>query len=369
MIHRSTHRSLSSVVVAAAAFAMIIGACSNGGASSGAASAPGGTPSAPGSQAGAASPAGIPSGQVTKFQVVQNWSTPGVLDAVWVVAQDKGWYKEAGLDLEFVLPPTPSDPIKFAASGTAPIAFSHSLSSINAAAEGLDFLAVATNIPKSLEQVLCRHDRGLDKGNPKTLEGKTMAQYEDPLPVLYFDLFSQQQGIDKSKMKFVAAGDNGMTVLLAGQSDCVAEGTAGRATYFLATGVDPVNWYYEENGVLPLEWQIIVANREFAEKNPDSVKAFVAQTMRALEYMKLNKDEALGYLFKRYPDLDQKVEGLTFDDTFIKRNATNYSPDKPDGYINPANWENMVNLLVEKGVLKQKIDVSKYVTDQYLPSK
>ena len=195
-----------------------------------------------------------------------------------------------------------------------------------------------------------------------------MAQYEDPLPVLYFDLFSQQQGIDKTKMKFVAAGDDGMTVLLAGQSDCVAEGTAGRATYFLATGVDPVNWYYEENGVIPLEWQIIVVNRDFADKNPDVVRAFVTQTMRSLEYMKANKDEALGYLFKRYPDLDQKVEGLTFDDTFVKRNATNYSPDKPDGYINPANWEAMVKLLVEKGVLKSTIDVNKYVTDKYLPA-
>jgi putative hydroxymethylpyrimidine transport system substrate-binding protein len=240
-----------------------------------------------------------------------------------------GWFEEAGLDPTFELPPTPSDPIKFVSEGRVPIAFTHSIQGIFGASEGLDFYAAATHIPKSLEQVLCRHDRGLDPADPKTLEGKTMAQYNDPMPVLYFNLFAADQGIDTNTMTFVPAGDDGTVVLLAGQSDCVAEGVNGRAIYLTATGEEPVSWYYEANGAPGLEWQIIALNKAWADANPELAKGFVGAVLRATQWMHENPDEALAILQKRFPELVGDRYPIAWEDMLARneiRRAGRLSP-------------------------------------------
>jgi putative hydroxymethylpyrimidine transport system substrate-binding protein len=313
---------------------------------------------------GAASPSPAP---LTKVTVSQQWTINGLEDTAWVVADEMGWYAEVGLDPTFELPPTPSDPIKFVSEGRAQIAFTHSIQGIFGASEGLDFYAVATHIPKSLEQVMCRHDRGIDPNNPKSLEGKTMAQYEDPMPVLYFDLFAAQQGIDKSTMRFVSAGDDGTVVLLAGQADCVAEGVNGRAIYLTATGEEPVNWYYEEHGVPGLEWQIIAMNKAWADANPELARGFVAATLRGNTWMKENPDKALKTLLARFPELTGDRYPIAWED-MLKRNQTPYTEGKVFGYIDPGRWQAFADILFEHGLLRTRIEAKRYVTDKFLPA-
>ena len=90
----------------AATSVVIAAACGSGGAlgsPAGGSTNVGSGPSARSGTSGA-----IPSGTVTKFPGCPELDHAGILDAVWVVGQDKGWYKEAGLDIEFVLP----DPVR-----------------------------------------------------------------------------------------------------------------------------------------------------------------------------------------------------------------------------------------------------------------
>jgi ABC-type nitrate/sulfonate/bicarbonate transport system substrate-binding protein len=194
-----------------------------------------------------------------------------------------------------------------------------------------------------------------------------MAQYEDPMPVLYFDLFASQQGIDTDTMRFVPAGDDGTVVLLAGQSDCVAEGVNGRAIYRTATGQDPVNWYYEEHGAPGLEWQIIAMNKAWADANPELAKGFVAATLRGDAWMKENPDQALEMLQARFPELVGDRYPIAFED-MRNRNATPYTDGKVFGYIDPARWQTFADILLDEGLIRTKIDASQYVTDRFLPS-
>jgi len=65
-------------------------------------------------------------------------------DGAWTVGIEKGWYEEAGLDIEWVLPPTPADSSKFPATGATQLGLAFAPDMLAAASQGLDFVSVAS---------------------------------------------------------------------------------------------------------------------------------------------------------------------------------------------------------------------------------
>src|SRR5256886_6694002 len=66
---------------------------------------------------------------------VQTCALPISFWVPWVVAQQKGWYKQSGIDLKVIPPPTVADTIKFVGTGRADIGFTTILDVIFARSE------------------------------------------------------------------------------------------------------------------------------------------------------------------------------------------------------------------------------------------
>jgi putative hydroxymethylpyrimidine transport system substrate-binding protein len=300
--------------------------------------------------------------------VVQDWNFGYPPWQIWLYPEDQGWYDEVGLNVEFVIPPTPADPPKLIAANQAQVGFTYTPDVLTAKESGLDLVAVSSLIPVPSEHLICRHDVGISE--PKDLEGKTIASYQVPLPDAQFKIFANENGIDTSKVTTVSAGDNGYPVMMAKQSDCTQAGVFEPSFYRADTGAEPVTFYYTEWGLPDWYWEIIAVNPGFLEEHPDAVAAFVEVTLRGYDWARDNVEEGVEFLYTKFPeakptgDVEYNVNAMR--DMFARQDKE-YVTSQAQGYMDPAIWQRFADLMKENGVLTTDIEVSTVVTNDYIP--
>jgi len=302
-----------------------------------------------------------------KMNVVEDWNYGGPPWQIWLYPDAQGWYKDAGLDINWVIPPNPSDQPKFLATGQADMGFTYTPDTLIAESTGLDYQAVASLIGVPSENLTCRANDGIK--SPKDLEGKKVAEYDSPLPQVQFKIFAKQQGIDLSKVQAVSAGNNGYPIMLAGQADCTQAGVFEPDTYKANTGKDAVTFYYTKWGLPNWYWEIIGANRKFAQAHPDAVQAFIDVTLRGYQYAQQNVQAGVNFIYTKFPET-KPASGPDYNVTAMQDmfgRQFDYVPGKPPGYMDTGIWQTFADLMLANGVITQKLDVTKFVTMDYLP--
>jgi putative hydroxymethylpyrimidine transport system substrate-binding protein len=305
-------------------------------------------------------------GGPTTVRVVQDWTFVYPPWQIWLYPDGQGWFEEAGLDIDWIIPPTPSDPPRLIASGQADIAFTYTPDVLIANEGDLPTIAVSSLIPVPSEHLVCRDDKGIS--SPKDLEGKRIARYDAPLPDAQFQVFAQAQGIDVATITFVPAGDNGYPVMMADQADCTQAGVFEPSFYRADTGRDPVTFYYTEWGLPDWYWEIVAVNPGWAAANGDALRRFLGVLQRGYEYSRDNVQPSLDWLYGQYPETAPtgEVEYNADAMTAMFARQRDYVEGKPWGYMDPAIWQRFADLLLENGVLTEPVDVTTLVTDGYL---
>ena len=150
------HRRL----VTALAVLLVLAGCST--------TTPGGAPTDPGSGA-------------QKIRIALDW-TPNTNHTGLYVAQQEGWFRAAGLDVEF-LPYNNASPDTLVSAGAAEFGISFQDSFTFSKAAGADITSVMAVLQHWATQIAVRADRA-DITSPKDLDGKVSggfgAAYEEP---------------------------------------------------------------------------------------------------------------------------------------------------------------------------------------------
>ncbi len=244
-----------------------------------------------GSGSGGVSAGGTSKAGTTKISVANLGVTNS---AGLVVAKEKGYFTEAGLDVEIKDTPAAST-VPAVVSGGAQFAFTGIPVLINARANGLPVKAVApaagfpTDLKKSQIQLVAPQGSALKSA--KDVEGKKVAVdtlYQLPHLSLIQGLTSQ--GIDAAKVTFVEIPYPSMIdAMKQGKVDAadlgdpfLSQALAGGGVSLLSngTGFDP--------GVTQVIW---IASEKYIAENPAVVKAFAGAVTRGNEYAKAHPDE------------------------------------------------------------------------------
>lgn len=356
--------------VLAVAAAIVVG-CSSTGASGAPSSAA--ASAATESMAPSASAAAEASFTPISMTVVEDYPAPHWIAQIpWWMAKEKGFYSDLGLDVTFQLPPTPSDPAKFIATGKVEMGISYTPDLLTAASQGLDFVAVGSLMDRNTEGIMCWKDSGVT--TPKDLEGKTVAVYDFPMAQLNWDLFLKHWGVDPSKVKKVSEGNYGVPLIVAGKADCIdAAAPMELQDAQLQANKEAVFFLYDESQGIPnFYWFVLAANRDFATKNPEAVRRFTEATLKGFQYAKDHPDEVKTLFTKIAPDQDPTMAALAWESLAgIEYNAdgtlNRFYPDDPPGFMRPELWSSFQDILVENGLQESKVDVNKYVSNDYLP--
>jgi NitT/TauT family transport system substrate-binding protein len=198
------------------------------------------------------------------------------------VAYDKGYYKQEGIDLNFLRGQGSIDAIKKVASGAAAIGFADAGALVLARGnDGIPVKLLSIVYASPPHAIFALADSGIK--TPKDLEGKTLADSAfSAIPVI-FNAYAQAAGIDAKKVKWITAEVSALPSLLAtGRADGIGQFTVGEP--LLADAVKPkklVRFAYKDAG-LDYYGNGIVATEQTIKDNPQLLKGFVRATLKGM---------------------------------------------------------------------------------------
>lgn len=285
---------------------------------------------------------------------------PNIQFAPFYLAMEKGYFREAGIELEMDYK-FETDGVTLVGAGDLPFALVSGEQVLLARAQGLPVTYVAawyqqypvSIVAKSELEVLIPQDL---KGKKVGLPGLFGANYVGLRALLF------EAEMSESDVTLDSIGFNQVELLAAGQQDVVVGYAANEPIQLRARGI-PVTEIRVADYV-QLASNGILASEKIISENPGLVRRFVGAFLKGLADTIANPDEAF-QLSKSYipnfVELDADVQKQVLE-TSIEQWQT-----ERVGYSDPQAWENMQTVLLDMGLITEEMDLSKAFTNEFIP--
>ncbi|MEE1242935.1 MAG: ABC transporter substrate-binding protein [Frisingicoccus sp.] len=301
--------------------------------------------------------------ELEKVTFVLDW-TPNTNHTGLYVAQEKGYFEEAGLDVEIVQPPE-DGAVVLVASGKAQfgISFQDSLAAAVAGDDALPVTAVASVIQHNTSGIISRAGEGMDR--PKGMENHTYATWNGSIELATLQEVVEADGGDFSKVELIPSTvTDEVSALKTNSVDSIwiFYAWAGVKTelegldtdYFAFADIDPVFDYYTP---------VIISGNDYLEENPETAKAFMEAVSKGYQFAIENPEEAAEILCNAAPELDKEL--VTASQKYL---ADQYQADAEYwGYIDAKRWNNFYQWVNENQLLENEVPLDTAFTNDYLP--
>ena len=298
-----------------------------------------------------------------KITVLLDW-TPNTNHTGLYVALGKGYYKDAGLDVEIQQGPD-SGVLPVVASGKAQfcVSFQEEIGPALAAEDSLDVTAVAAIIAHNQSGLISLKEKGID--TPKKMEGKTYATWDTPLEKAIIKDMMEADGGDYSKLNMIPSTVTDVFSALQTNIDLVWvyynwDGIAAEVQ-----GID-VNYIdvRKTNPIFDQYTPLLAASNTFLEENPAIAKAFVEATAKGYEHAMEYPEESADILLKYAPEIDRKLAVKSQE--YL---AGEYQSDSPQwGYMDEARWTRFFDWAYQNGIIEKDLQNAGFTND-YLPER
>ncbi len=157
--------------------------------------------------------------------------------AYYYVALERGYYRQAGLDVSFVRGSGSVDAIRKVGAGAAQIGFADAGSLVLARAnDGIPVRMVAVVYAAPPHAIYATEDSGIRK--PQDLVGHRIADSAGSANTILFGAYAKAAGFDPSKVTWQAAESSALPTLLAtGRAEAIGQFTVGQP--LLAAAIAP----------------------------------------------------------------------------------------------------------------------------------
>ena len=227
--------------------------------------------------------------------------------AYFFVAIEKGYYKDADLEVKVVRGQGSVDAIRQVGANNAIVGFADAGSLVLARGnDQIPVKLVSIMYARPPQAIFCREDSGLKQ--PKDLEGASIANPAGGATVDMFPIYARAAGFDAGKVKWIVAGSDALPVLLAGNRvPCVGQFTVGEPLLRRqAAPAKLVRFAFADAGVSFYGNGIIATDTTIATR-PDIVRRFVAATIRGMQDAFADPEEAGRIMNKYHPTVDAVV--------------------------------------------------------------
>ncbi|MFO1170801.1 MAG: ABC transporter substrate-binding protein [Hyphomicrobiaceae bacterium] len=268
--------------------------------------------------------------------------------AGYYVAKAKGFYDEAGLDVEIKAGGPDIAPPQVIAGGGADVIVDWMPSALASREKGVPLVNIAQPFKRSGMMLTCRKETGITK--PEDFKGKTLGVwfFGNEYPFLSW---MSQLGIPTQ------GGADGVTVLKQGfnvdpllqkQADCISTMTYNEYWQLIEAGMKPedlVVFKYEDQGVATLEDGLYVLEDKLKdEKFVETMAKFVKASMKGWDYARANTDEAVKIV------LDNDTSGSqTEGHQKTMMGEINMLTEGSDGTLDDAAYQRTVDTLMKGG--------------------
>ncbi|MGF1552626.1 MAG: ABC transporter substrate-binding protein [Paracoccaceae bacterium] len=270
-----------------------------------------------------------------------------------VIAEERGYFADEGLEVEIVAPADPAQPPRMVAAGRADLAVSYQTQLHLQVAEGLPVAWAGTLIATPLNCLLVLADSGIE--NPGDLAGKTVGFSVAGVEEALLGAILEEHGASLDEVELVNVNFSLSQSLMTGRVDAVIGAYRNfELNQLEIEGEEGRCFYVEEEGLPAHDELIYVAHAEDAPK--DAIRRFLSATERAVQYI-VNHPEAAWETFAATgEELDDELNDRAWDDT-IPRFALRPSARDAERY---ARFE---RFLVERGLVETPSPVSRLLLD------
>jgi NitT/TauT family transport system substrate-binding protein len=285
---------------------------------------------------------------------------PNIQFAPLYVAVEKGYFEEAGIEVEFDYS-FETDAVALVGADELQFAVVSGEQVLLARAQGLPVVYAAAWYQQYPVAVVSKAEQGIV--TPTDLKGKKIG-----LPGLFganyigLDALLFSVGLTEADVTLDSIGFNQVEALATDQEQAVSVYAANEPVQLRAQG-------YELNEIrvadyVQLASNGLITNEKTIAENPGLVRRMVSVIVKSLEDTMANPDEAYELSKKHIPDLtdaDQPVQMQV-----LTRSIELWKTDHI-GYSDPQAWENMHDLLLNMKLLTTPLDVSKAFTNEFVP--
>ncbi len=284
---------------------------------------------------------------------------PNIQFAPFYMAQDRGYFREAGFEVEFDYS-FETDGVALVGAGEIPFAVVSGEQVLLARAQGLPIVYVTAWWQQFPVAVIADATLGLT--SPADLKGETIAlpglfgaNYIGLMALLYeFDL-------QESDVTLEAIGFNQVEAFATGKHRIIMGYITNEPIQLRAMGFDLTVFPVADYVVLASNG--IITNESYLKENPERVRAFVNAFLMGLR-------DAIEHPDSAYTVSQQYVENLEDNDPIqyeVLTTAIRYWYSEDLGFAQPEAWTNMHDVLLKMGLLTSPVDIDQAFTNDYLP--
>lgn len=298
--------------------------------------------------------------KLKKVTFALDW-TPNTNHTGLYVARERGYYKDAGIDLEIVQGPEDgADALVASGDAQFGVSFQDTMASYVSGKDQLPVTAVASIIQHNTSGIISMKDKGIT--SPAKMCGHTYATWEMPIEQGVIQRCVENDGGDFSQVKMVPSTvTDEVTALKEDQVDSIwiYWAWAGEkcklakldTNYFAFADIEPVFDFYTP---------VIIANNDFIKSDEATVKAFVDATRKGYKDCIEDPDAAAEILLKAAPELESEL-------VHVSQNylADQYQADAEDwGVIDPKRWDAFFEWVSDQG-FADPIEAGAGMTDKF----
>jgi ABC-type nitrate/sulfonate/bicarbonate transport system substrate-binding protein len=304
-----------------------------------------------------------------KLKLTLPWVVEGATAYIYV-AKAKGFWEEAGLDVEISRGNGSSAAAQAVAAGRFDFGVAGTSSNIALMAKKLPIIQIASNDYDSSMGLCVLADSPIEA--PKDIEGRRLGITPTSGDNPFLPAFAKIAGIDLKKVNIVQADANvRQTLLTERKVDAITGFGVSILPTAAATGSKIRFIYYKKHG-LNFYGLGLITRRALYEAEPQTCQAVTQGLMKAIRFSLLEPQAALDLLFGEAPELGMVAAART--QAQFGMGLTNVATVDPIaktnglGFTDMAEWNKMIDLVMEYAAAAddRRPDSSQTITNEFV---
>ncbi len=256
------------------------------------------------------------------------------------MAQQLGYFREAGLNVSITTPSDPSAPLK------------------------LLVVAIGALVNRPLTSMIWLKKSGV-KG-VGDLRGKTIATAGISYQEAFLKTILARVHLSPSDVKSVNVGFGLIPALVGGSAQAMLGGYSNVEGIDLRErGKGPVVTPVDKLGVPTYDELVLVANRRRLEEDPEKFRLFIAALERGTNAAVKQPKAATQAVLAANHDLEPKLTAAEVKATLPLLAAR--TPGQPYAYMDPAAWRTFAGWMRDNGLISSLPEPSELLSNDYLP--
>jgi NitT/TauT family transport system substrate-binding protein len=283
----------------------------------------------------------------------------------FLYADELGFYKDAGIEMEFEQGRGSLVTAQLIAQGKADVGYADSGAAISVAAKGGPIKIIAIINQANSYGIVSLADSGIK--TPKDLVGKKIAVCPGCAQVVLLDAMIAAQHLDLAEVQVENVQESAFAGLLTEKKvDGVAQDPQTIMVPLSQKGIATQIMYFRDHGVALVSFGLI-ANVDKLTANPDLYKRFVAASLKGLAAAIKDPEAGVDALRKHYPDSAPKATAL---ESFSKYDIPTFciAGAKSLGSPPQSAWDTSYKIMTESMNIPTDKPMSYYYTTEYLPA-